>query len=130
MKIMDIKKIATYLKGKGLSSKIDEDGNILFRYKKVNYFIEVSDNFVRIGLPNFWPIDDDHERNLAIKCASASTKHIKCAKILVINNDVWGTAEFFIANEEHFGNVFMFYIDAIKSAVSYFIVEMRKELVD
>jgi hypothetical protein len=126
---MDINKINNYLKKKGLSSKIDEDGDILFRHKNVNYFIEVSDNFVRIGLPNFWPIDNDFENDLAIKLASESTKHIKCAKILVVNNDVWGTAEFFIANEDHFGSVFMFYIDAIKSAVSYFIERMRKQSV-
>lgn len=126
---MDISKIKNYLEEEGFRPKIDEDGDIVFKYEGGTYFIDsdkADELFIRIGFPNFWPIENDDERTRAIKAAHELTKDIKVAKIYVVDGHVWGTVELFLNDEDTFASIFPRCMLALQGAVQGFISSMEK----
>ena len=58
------------LKEEGYLPKIDDDGDLVFKSegKFLCIFADSNDQeFVRISLPNFWSIDSEPEREVAMK---------------------------------------------------------------
>lgn len=128
MKIETIKRVVDE---EGFRPQIDSDGDVVFKYEGASYFIDVDENdeqFVRIAFPNFWKIESKEEHARAVECAHDATKTIKVAKIFVVGDNVWGTIELFVADDESFGPVFMRSLSALRGAAHAFADAMRSEM--
>lgn len=125
---MNTNNIKSHLEKEGFRPSIDDDGDIVFKYEGGTYFIDIDakdEFYVRIAYPNFWEIESEDERTKAIKCAHEATKLIKVAKISVEENNVWGSIELFVKDEDAFAPIFMRCLMALDGAVREFISAMN-----
>jgi hypothetical protein len=103
-------KYMDFLKKEGFAPQIDEDGDILFKFEGYSYYIQVNDDdeqFFRIMLTNIWPITSPEEMNNVLIAADYSNSTSKTAKIFVVRNDVWISAELLIENPDSYEKVFL-----------------------
>lgn len=82
----------------------DSDGDIRFKAEGrslVVIFTPGDPGYLRLALPNFWPIDDEDERNAAYRAANMVTLESKCVAIFVTPNDnMWATVEWLTTGPE------------------------------
>jgi hypothetical protein len=86
------------LKEEGYLPKIDDDGDLVFKSEGKFLFIFADSNdqeFVRISLPNFWSIDSEPEREVAMKVCCEANQKVKAAKIFLVGDSVWASVELF-----------------------------------
>lgn len=127
---MNINNIKSHLEEEGFRPSIDNDGDIVFKYEGGTYFIDIDakdEFYVRIAYPNFWEIESEDERAKAIKCAYEATKLVKVAKISVEEDNVWGSVELFVKDDDAFASIFMRCLMALDGAVQEFISAMNKD---
>ena len=117
-----------YLKGRGIESRIDSDGDIQFDYEDSLYFIEVNEDdpeFFRVVMPNIWPIESEKERIQVIKACDIVNRNMKCTKANTVSDDVWVSVELFVGRPDSFKEVFDRCIAAIDSGIATFVEEMQ-----
>lgn len=87
-----------YLTEEGYAPKIDDDGDVRFKYEGRYYFIAVDENdeeFFQLVFPNFWTIESDAERDKVAKAAIQATAKTKVAKVFPVNDNTWALIEMF-----------------------------------
>lgn len=127
---MNLEKIQKFLEKEGFSPEINEKREIHFKYEGGSYLIEAPENdptYIRIIFPNFWKINDENERSKIIQNALDATQYIKAAKIVLspTKDNLWGTIETFLPDEEQFILVFKRNMAALQGAVKRFAVLMQ-----
>ncbi len=119
-----------FLIEEGYAPKVDEDGDVTFKFEGASFFIAVDeedDQFFRIVLPNFWPIESEDEREQVAAAALRATMNAKVAKVFPIRDDTWATVEMFCSPPETFKPVFRRCLRAILAAVENFREGMLEE---
>lgn len=122
-------KYIDFLKKEGFAPQIDEDGDILFKFEGYSYYIQVNDDdeqFFRIMLTNIWPISGPEEMNRVLIATDYSNSTSKTAKIFVVRNDVWITAELLIENPDSYQKVFMRALRLIQGGRNNFELKMSE----
>ncbi len=120
----------TYLTAEGYVPKLDDDGDLAFKYEGRLYVVildDMDDVFVRLVFPNFWPIESAEERGRVVRAAQVATAQTKVAKIFVVEDNVWGSVELFCSPPEVFTNVFRRSMSALQAAVEKFAAKMRED---
>ncbi|MFD1949744.1 hypothetical protein ACFSGX_03045 [Sphingomonas arantia] len=84
--------------------ELDEDGDVRFKAEGrslLMIFNTRDPGYLRLALPNFWPIDDDAERTHAYRIGNGITRDNKCVSVFVTpNENVWATAEWLTTGPE------------------------------
>ncbi|HRJ08188.1 MAG TPA: hypothetical protein PK490_10745 [Prosthecobacter sp.] len=118
-----------FLKKEGYQPEVDGDGDVVFKHEGKTYFIDVHDKdseFFMIALPNIWPIESSVERRKVLAAADETNQETKMAKIYTKGDNVWVTAESFVAIPEDFEDVFKRMLSSIVTAVDLFADKMRE----
>lgn len=117
-----------FLEKEGFRPTIDDEGDLLFKAEGMGLFVsfeEKDEPFVRMVLPNFWPIDSSEECDEAQKAALKVTKETKVAKVFIVRDNVWATIEAFYETADSFAAVFHRSLGAVRAAARSFAEEMR-----
>ncbi|MCX7664946.1 MAG: hypothetical protein N2112_05315 [Gemmataceae bacterium] len=120
----------TYLAEEGFFPKIDEDGDVCFKFEGGNYYLSVDENdleYFRLVFPNFWSIDSESESEQAIKAAHHTTSTTKVAKVYLTRRDnTIASIEMFCDPPEVFKSVFRRSLSALQSSVMKFRKKMQE----
>ncbi|MCR4878065.1 MAG: YbjN domain-containing protein [Bacteroidales bacterium] len=84
-----------YLKEQGFCPKVDEDGDIVFKFQMLTfvYFEDDDDErFFRFGVPNIFQVTDDN-RMMVLEAVNELNTMIKVVKAFVVRNSVWLSTE-------------------------------------
>ncbi len=87
-----------FLAEEGYAARIDDDGNVVFKYHAMTFFIsadEDDEEFFRLVCPNFWSIDSDEERDHVVHAAAAVNSSIKVAKVYPVRDSTWASVEMY-----------------------------------
>lgn len=126
---MKTSEILEILAEEGYRPALDGDGDIQFKHEGYNCLVMVDEDqksYLRFALPNFWPIDSEKEREQAIHAAVITTKTIKAAKIILVEENVWSVVEMFLPSEEAIKPILDQILTVMVVAVGTFSEEMRK----
>jgi hypothetical protein len=125
-----ISALAEYLKSEGYVPKIDEDGDLSFKYEGSTYWIlldESDPEFFRIALPNFWDIENDEERRKIVNAAVRASSDVKVGKVYPVEDDTWASVEIFAPSVEAFRQVFARSMTALQHVIREFVDRMRED---
>ncbi len=112
-----------FLAEQGYVPKIDDDGDVHFKFEGGDYFIlidEEDESYFRLAYPAFWPIENEEERIAATISAAAATAEVKVAKVYLLRDNTWAAVEMFCSPPEVFQAVFKRSLHAIQAAVECF----------
>lgn len=118
-----------YLAEEGFTPKIDDDGDVFFKYEGKNYVIIIEDDeqFFRICFPNFWSIESEEERKKVQEAALYAAAKTKVAKVFPVQDDTWAVIELFCDPPESFSRVFRRSLGALQAGVNNFIEKMHED---
>ena len=100
---------SNYLRSEGYAPKIDDDGDVIFKYEGRTYLImpdERDQQFFRLIFPNFWSIESEAERQKVLAAAGHATGLTKVGKVYIMRDSTWASVEIFLASPDHFSAVF------------------------
>lgn len=89
--------VENWLKSQGFRSERDSDGDLLFRYERVNLFCCKDDSdkqFLRIIMPNIYKVDGD--RTKVLEAINTIARDIKAIKAFLVENSLWLSIEMYI----------------------------------
>lgn len=118
-----------FLTEEGFAPRIDEDGDVFFKYEGGNYLVLVDDRdeeFFRLIFPGFWSIESDEERVMVTLAAQHATAQTKVAKVFTVRDNTWATIEMFCSPPENFKSVFRRCLNALRASVVNFQEKMRE----
>jgi hypothetical protein len=118
-----------YLSDEGYMPRVDQSGNVVFKYEGGTYVILVSekdDEFFSLVFPNFWSIEGDTERVKAILAAQAVNAETKVAKVFLVHDNTWASIEMFCCPPENFKTVFRRSLKTLRGAVANFATKMME----
>ena len=118
-----------YLTEEGYAPKIDEDGDVTFKYEGGMYFIAVDEKdeeFFRLVFPGFWSIDNEIERAKVNRAALYATERTKVAKVYAVADNTWASIEMFCFPPETFKQVFHRSMSALRAGVQNFQDKMQE----
>ena len=118
-----------YLRQEGYEGKIDEDGDVLFKFEGGTYFVlieEEDEMFFQIMFPSFWPIESEEEGAWVEKAAQLATRSTKVAKVYPQRDNVTASVELLCVPPEAFKAVFRRALRCIQAGVTKFRAEMSE----
>lgn len=118
-----------YLLEEGFAPRIDEDGDVAFKYEGGSYVIIVDDKddvFFRLIYPGFWSIESEEERTKVTQAALHATAQTKVAKVFMVRDNTWASIEMFCSPPEAFKPVFSRCLSALRTGVDTFRTKMRE----
>jgi hypothetical protein len=126
-------KVETYmdiLRTEGYRPELDQDGDVAFKHERIHFVVfanEKDEQFFRLMIPYFWPIESDEERARATKYIMQLNLEYKAAKFYLVRDgtDVCVVIEAFYAKPEDVKPVLGRCIDLSASAMREFQSLMR-----
>ena len=118
-----------FLAEEGYAPKMDDEGDVVFKFEGGNYLIMVDENddeFFRLVYPGFWEVEDDAERAKITQAALHATGSTKVAKFFIVRDNTWGVLELFCAPPEAFKTVFHRSMNALRAGVQVFKEKMHE----
>lgn len=118
-----------FLREEGFAPKIDDDGDVIFKYEGGTFLILLDDKdeeYFKLVYPAFWPIETEHERLKALRVAFDATANTKVAKVYIIKDNAWAAIEMFCDPPETVKPVFARCLSALRTVVRTFKEEMRE----
>ena len=89
-------------------------------------FDDGDEDFFAVTWTDFWSIDSEAEREIAMQVAAAISAETKTAKVLVTDDDMYATVETFSGSAENTRLIFWRTVFALQTAVNAFTEEMRR----
>ncbi len=126
---MRIEKIKDLLEEEGFRPKVNDDGDVIFKYEGKTYVVQFDEDdqyFIRVILPNFWVLESDTEKAIATKTAYEITRQIKVAKVFSVGDRMWSSAELFFPNEESIKPLFDRILSVVSEAAALFARKMHE----
>lgn len=121
---------ASFLREEGYVPRLDNDGDVVFKYQGLTFVLFASENdqeFFRMGLPNFWRIESEDERQQALAAAAVVNAKLKVVKIFPVKDNLWASAEMFIDPIESFTKIFDRTLQLLRTSVFEFKAVMLGE---
>ncbi len=119
-----------FLTTEGYRPSLDKDGDLTFKHERINFILfanEKDEEFFKLMIPFFWPIESEEERERAARVMHRLNAEYKAAKFYPIDGDVCVCVECFFETPEHFKKVFGRCIDLLAAAMREFRQHMREE---
>lgn len=130
----EIQKIyVNYLSEEGFRPKIDDDGDIKFKFQRESFYLFIDDNdeeYIRLALPA-WKFDSNDEEELRLMLATANfvNRKLKVIKITIEDSMIWIAVEMFVDDQKEikiFFNRMLNLINLGKEAFKEFCDRNRK----
>ena len=118
-----------YLTAEGYRPEVDSDGDVSFKREGLTYYIIVNEGdaeFFELALPNIHHIESDTDRVDVYAAADYSNAKSKVSKVYMVNDDVWVTAELFVASPGDFKAVFDRVMAAVLNGANNFIEQLAE----
>ena len=112
----------------GYRPKLDEDSDIIFKAEGRTLYIRMySDDteYFQLVLPNFWKIESEEERELALIAANHATRITKVAKVFVTKTNTCASIEMFLPDPSLFGKVVNRAVAALRNGAEHFAEKMQ-----
>lgn len=90
--------VFNYLKEQGLCPRIDDDGDIAFKYEMLPFYFfnnKDDESFFRLSLIGIYEVTDEN-RYAVLEAINEINKEYKVLKAVLPNNEVWLSTEIFI----------------------------------
>ena len=87
-----------YLTQEGYRPSLDKDGDLTFKHERINFILfanEKDEEFFKLMIPFFWPIESEEERERAGRVMHRLNAEYKAAKFYPIDDDVCVCVECF-----------------------------------
>jgi hypothetical protein len=121
-----------FLTEQGFRPKVDDEGDIHFRFEGRNHFIMESseDVYFHLLFPNFFPLTSEAEVNQAALAVSAASRVTKVAKVYLnpALDNVSASVELLVAKPEDVHGQFMRCLAILGTATGKFLEEMSARL--
>lgn len=120
-----------FLRERGFSPEIDQNGNVQFRDIDFRYFIDVGaaeGGSFSIVLPALLQVDADARRALAREAIDYVNGRVRAAKLFFVGNQVWVVVEVFLVKPDDFPLVFDRAQLVVASAAYQFWDRMREKM--
>lgn len=120
-----------FLRERGFSPEIDQNGNVQFRDIDFRYFIDVGaaeGGSFSIVLPALLQVGDDSRRTMAREAIDYVNGRVRAAKLFFVGNQVWVVVEVFLVRPDDFPLVFDRAQLVVASAAYQFWDRMREKM--
>jgi hypothetical protein len=121
-----------FLAEQGFRPKVDDEGDIHFRFEGRHHFImETQDeHYFHLLFPNFFPLADERAVEEAAVAASAASRATKVAKVYLnpAHDNVSASVELLLAEPADVHVHFMRCLDIVGAATGKFLEEMSARL--
>jgi hypothetical protein len=119
----------SYLREESCSPSVDSDGDVVFRFDGLHYYIYVAEDdpaYFRIVYPDFWEIESEAERIKASAVIMEVNRTIKIAKVYITLRDNTSIdAAVLLNTPQDFKRHFSRMLDTIQTARREFIAGMK-----
>jgi hypothetical protein len=121
-----------FLTEQGFRPKVDDEGDIHFRYEGRHHFIMESqeDTYFHLLFPNFFPLTSGTEVEAAALAASSATRVTKVAKVYLnpATDNVCASVELLVAKPTDVHDQFLRCLGILGTATGKFLEEMTARL--
>ena len=121
---------AAYLKEEGFSPTVNQYEDVEFKFEGLPCVIDIDhrdEEFFRIIVPNFFRVNDEDERALALAAANSATVKVKVVKIMVVGDYAWASIEMFLASPDAFKAVFRRSLRALQAGMRHFETHLSED---
>jgi hypothetical protein len=118
-----------YLTTEGYKGEIDNDGDVRFKSEGFTYYISVDEKdqqFFRLVLPQIYEFDEAKEGSKAVAACEYATGRTKVAKVSIVSNKVWVSAEMLLVSPEQFKPIFPRTIGVCQTARKIFMEKIKE----
>jgi hypothetical protein len=112
----------------GYRPKLDEDGDIVFKAEGRTLYIRMypdDTEYFQLVLPNFWKIESDEEREMALVAANHATRITKVAKVFVTKANTCASIEAFLPDPSLFIKIINRSVAALRNGAEHFAEKMQ-----
>jgi hypothetical protein len=121
-----------FLTEQGFRPKVDEEGDIHFRYEGRHHFVMESqeDTYFHLLFPNFFPLSNEAEVEQAALAASVASRVTKVAKVYLNPglDNVSASVELLVAKPTDVHDQFLRCLGILGTATGKFLEEMNARL--
>lgn len=113
----------------GYRPKLDEDGDIVFKSEGRTLYIRMypdDPEYMQLVLPNFWKIESETEREMALLAANHATRVTKVAKVFVTKANTCASIEMFLPEPALFGKILNRSVVALRNGAEHFAEKMQE----
>lgn len=93
-----VEAIRAFLERNEYEPKVRPNGVVRFQSGQMTLFVQTEaedETFYRIGLPDFWPLETDEERERAPAVMHRLMANLSAVKLLTVKGDTWCVIEAF-----------------------------------
>lgn len=120
-----------YLAEEGFRPRLDDDGDVLFKYEGASYFVIASHGDATVLtalLPNFWPLEDAAERARALEAAMQAHGSVLIGRVTVLEHNVSASINAYLPDAQSFRAVLLRSIDGLHYLAKVFRDQMRAQM--
>lgn len=120
-----------FLAEEGFRPKLDEDGDVYFKYEGSTYVVLTGSNeptVLVVVLPYFWSLDDAAERTRALEAAMFAHRHVRIGRVTVMEDNVSASVNAYLPDEDSFRAVLLSSLDGLKYLATKFREHMHAQL--
>jgi hypothetical protein len=122
-------KYVEFLNGKGYEPKVDEDGDVKFRYNNRSYYITLDmkeTDFFRLALLSRLELTSEEDKDEVYRICHDLTKEVKVAKVYWLNNTLWVSSELLLADPDDYSGIFDRGLTLTEEAYLKFVREWKE----
>jgi hypothetical protein len=113
----------------GYRPKLDEDGDVVFKSEGRTLYIRMypdDTEYMQLVLPNFWKIESEEERELALIAANHATRVTKVTKVFVTKANTCASIEMFLPEPALFAKILNRSVAALRNGAEHFAEKMQE----
>ena len=123
--------VLDFLAEEGFRPKLDEDGDVYFKYEGATYVVIAGHGdatILTVLLPYFWPLEDAAERTRAMEAAMNAQKSVRIGRVTVLDENVSASVNAYLPDEQSFRAVLLRSIDGLHYLAKAFRDHMRAQM--
>ena len=123
--------VLDFLAEEGFRPKLDEDGDVYFKYEGATYVVIAGHGdatILTVLLPYFWPLEDAAERTRAMEAAMHAQKSVRIGRVTVLDENVSASINAYLPDEQSFRAVLLRSIDGLHYLARVFRDHMRAQM--
>ena len=123
--------VLDFLAEEGFRPKLDDDGDVYFKYEGSTYFVISGHGDATIFtllLPYFWSLEDPADRARALEAAMHAQATIRIGRVTVLEDNVSASVNAYLPDETSFRAVLLRSLDGLHYLAKAFRDHMRAQM--